>query len=251
MSIYALSLGYNVQVFPHVQFEGCMTIDEMKALANDIRDEYFKRAQADTTLYEYANNITIYGDNSYCYETNGTGNVVMSWRGQSRGVFDKKDKTYTYTYIIMRSEKDNKTYCGPIQHTEYIYNTEPYVRFCKKTCDNQFTILDDFMKSRENARMIGLFDIQTDGERDTCIADYKEYQGILADNSNTIALNKKKIALFNEIDPTSEDYDFKKRKNDKLVKATKSKVDHSKLLTDTCYNFKDILSRYGVDVSAF
>ena len=142
MGIHSISLGRNVCVFPHVQFEGCMTIDEMKALANDIRDEYFKRAQADTTLSEYANNITIYGDNSYCCETNGTGNVVMSWKGQHWNRFDRVIKTYTYTYIILQSETDNKTYCGPIQHTEYIYDSQPYVRFCKETCEDQFTILD-------------------------------------------------------------------------------------------------------------
>jgi hypothetical protein len=233
-SLCSMDLARDINLFPHVKFDEIMDI---RKLANNIKDEYFRRAreQDDPKLLEFANNITIYEDNSFYSELNEPDNVVMSWKGINKSRIDCISKTYTYTYILIH--KDGKTYGSPLQNVEYIYDSTPYVRFCKNTCEEQFLILDEYMKSHEKAIMIGLFDIKNDIQRDDCISHYKEFQDKIKENKEKIIENERKIALLCL-------NDSEKRKNVKLVKDTKSLVKHSEYLTDFCYNIQDVLRRY-------
>lgn len=229
LSIFAKYLTHSITLYPHFEFDRHIDIPK---LVEQIKDEFFRRNT------NFANNITIYNAKSLYSELYGTDNVVMSWKGTCKGVFDNRSKTYTYTYIIIH--RDGKTYGCPLQNVEFIYNSTPYVRFCKRTCEEQFLILDEFMKSHKKAKMIELFSIKTDVQRDECITYYKELLDIIVVNNDKIKENEQKIALFNEISPEST-------KINKLVNENKSIIKHSKKLTNDCNNLNKIILEYDVN----
>tara|TARA_B100001057_G_scaffold466235_1_gene523158 strand:+ start:254 stop:994 length:741 start_codon:yes stop_codon:yes gene_type:complete len=243
MTIDSINLAHHISVYPHAQFEGRMTIEEMKELAYSIIDEYKIQGKMD-----WAKDIIVYGDNSYCNETNGTWNVIMSWK--EIRVIHGKEKVYRYTYIIMNCDEDNKTYCGPLQNVEYIYDTySPHARFCEETCKEQFLVLDNFMKANDRARMIGLFDIKTTGERDKCISNYERLKSRIHENNEKIKDIDFSIERMAEriVELSSnEDTEFREKKKKNLIEKKQFISEHTELLTKSCIDIKDVLMRYGV-----
>ena len=278
-----INITREITLFPHAQFEGLMTIEEMRSVANDIRDEYFRVAKDPSSvdfsfddvnemnlnscrnyldeanieysddksvedirtlvhthklsvhsknIDKYANDITIYGANSYCSETNGTWNVVMSWQSHKKGrtsvyshLSTDKPVTWIYTYMIMRDENTNKTYAGPLQNSEYIYDSYfPIARFCKKICFEQFYILDNFMKVNEKAKIIGLFPISNDIVMNIKIKDYKDYIDIISKNN---------------------------KKLEKLKKDIKFLENHTVRMKEICNNIDIVLQDYEVDIKSY
>jgi hypothetical protein len=227
LSIFAKYLTHSITLYPHFEFDRHIDIPK---LVEQIKDEFFRRNT------NFANNITIYNAKSLYSELYGTDNVVMSWKGERKGLFDDRSKTYTYTYMIIH-HMDGKTYGCPLQNEEYIYNSTPYVRFCKITCEEQFLILDEFMKSYPEAKMIELFSIKTDVQLDKCKTYYKELPGIIEANNNKIKKNEERIASLNESCPKSAAINSLMENNERIIK-------HNKKLTNDCENLKKIISEY-------
>jgi hypothetical protein len=184
--MYSIKLSHCIDVFPHAEFDGLMTRDEMLTLANEIKDVYEKKQQLENQANESQTHTTelpkddsieaknaitkipIIYKSSFCSELNGPWNVVMSWEGyrnerdlvysQESGKLVLPQKKWTYTYIIMRDIDTGRTYCGPLQNAEYIYDTySPIARFSETTYKEQWSVLDNFMKTRQDAKMINRF----------------------------------------------------------------------------------------------
>ena len=222
---YGISAG--VCMFPHAQFDGVMSIDEMKALSISIKQHYLKVAhecsdERKKELMENAKNIIIYGDNSFCDETNGIWNVVMSWKGLSTTAYGTK--SYRYTYIIMIDKKLNKTFAGPLQHVEYIYDAyAPIARFHDETCGEQFHILDNFMKAHPNAKVSSIFPIESKEQYKKVSDNIERFKLKIVENNHRIADYDKQIIHRQNKLSSSDDPMYRHR-----VKTTISHLEQSK-----------------------
>ena len=235
---YGISAG--VCMFPHAQFDGVMSIEEMKALSLSIKQHYLKVAhecsdERKKELMENAKNIMIYGDNSFCAETNGIWNVVMSWKDLRNTAHSTK--SYKYTYIIMIDKKLNKTFAGPLQHVEYVYdNYDPIARFHEETCGEQFYILDNFMKEHPNAKVSSIFPIETDEQYKKVSDNMERFKLKIVENNERIADYDKQIIHKQNKLSSSDDPMYRHR-----VKTTISHLEQSKKVREE--NSK-LLNRY-------
>ena len=236
--LYGISAG--VCMFPHAQFDGVMSIEEMKALSVSIKQQYQKVAhecsdERKEELMKNAKNIIIYGDNSFCNETNGIWNVVMSWKGLRTTAHGTK--SYRYTYIIMIDEKLNKTFAGPLQHVEYIYDDyAPIARFHDETCGEQFYILDNFMKEHPKAKVSSIFPIESDEQYKKVSDNIERFKLKIVENNGRIEDYGKQIIHRQEKLSSSDDPIYKHR-----VKITITHLEQSKKVREE--NSK-LLNRY-------
>lgn len=247
---YGISDG--VCMFPHAQFDGVMSIDEMKALAISIKEYYQKVADEcgddnKEELLKNAKNIIIYGDNSFCYETNGIWNVVMSWKGLSTTAYGTK--SYRYTYIIMIDKKLNKTFAGPLQHVEYIYdNYAPIARFHDETCGEQFYILDNFMKAHPNAKVSSIFPIESKEQYKKVSDNIEKFKLKIVENNHRIADYDKQIIHRQNKLSSSEDPMYKHRVKitiGNLEQSMKVREENSKLLTKYIESAVQVMEDYN------
>ena len=235
---YGISAG--VCMFPHAQFDGVMSIDEMKALSVSIKQHYQKVAdtcndERKEELMKNAKNIMIYGDNSFCAETNGIWNVVMSWKGLCNTAHSTK--SYRYSYIIMIDKKLNKTFAGPLQHVEYVYdNYAPIARFDDATCGEQFHILDNFMKEHPKAKVSSIFPIESEEQYKKVSDNIERFKLKIVENNERIADYDKQIIHRQNKLSSSNDPMYRHR-----VKTTISHLEQSKKVREE--NSK-LLNRY-------
>ena len=233
---YGISDG--VCMFPHAQFDGVMSIDEMKALSLSIKQHYLKVAhecidERKEELIKNAKNIIIYGDNSFCAETNGIWNVVMSWKGLCNTAHSTK--SYRYSYIIMIDKKLNKTFAGPLQHVEYVYdNYNPIARFDDETCGEQFHILDNFMKEHPKAKLSSIFPIVSDQQYKKVSDNIEKFKLKIIENDGRIENYDKKIIHRQKKFSLSDDPMYRYRLKNTIGYLEQSKKfleKNSKLLT--------------------
>lgn len=239
-----------ITTYPHSMIKGLLTIEQMYEFANEIKVHFNEKGIS----------VTIYDDNSYCSELNGTWNVVLSWRGEredkgslfSNTPAKSVKKMYTYTYIIIHGT-DGNTYTGPLQNAEYIYDLK-HVRFCEELYPEQFDILDQFLKQHEKTKMIELFPIKTDYERDRIIKQYEKYMGIINNNNIELTSLKRELGAHRimKVSKDTECYEQKikiinrkiESNNDKISR----KIDHTDTLTKLCKAYKQCLSDYGYSI---
>jgi hypothetical protein len=247
---YGISAG--VCMFPHAQFDGVMSIDEMKALAISIKEYYQKVAYEcgddnKEELLRNAKNIIIYGDNSFCNETNGIWNVVMSWKGLCTTAHGTK--SYRYTYIIMIDKTQNKTFAGPLQHVEYIYDDyAPIARFHDETCGEQFYILDNFMKEHPKAKVSSIFPIVSEEQYKKVSDNIERFKLKIVENNARIADYDKQIIHRQNKLSSSEDPMYKHRVKITIGNLEKSKEyreENSKLLTKYIESAVQVMEDYN------
>lgn len=227
-----------------------MTLEEMTSLANEIKSHFISDGTS----------VTIHSNNSYCSELNGNWNVVISLRGERKDTGQLfgppppkgAKKMYTYTYIICHGV-DNRTYCGPLQNADYIYDIN-HVRFCRELYPEKFDILDKFMKTHSQTKVIKMYPILDDYVRDQTIHNYTKIQQIIKKNKLDIDQFKQNIEFY-----SSENKQARMKKEpefDKFIRAKMNSIsekiikkqEHIDSLQDVCDSYRECLEDYGYNV---
>ena len=125
----------NVNIYPHLVFEKKFSYVELLSIVKDIQTHLFK------------DKMDIFKDNDYCCEVNGQWNVCF-------GIKDHNGNTYTY--MIRRDYKLNKSYACPFYNNQYGYDLNHYI-FDRKTMPIQFEKLETFLKNEYSGREIKCF----------------------------------------------------------------------------------------------
>ena len=137
-TIKVWNLG-KVRIYPHLE------IDELWDYAK-IQTE-FSEMQQKLTQLSFIN----YGCNNYCSEINGRWNIPF-------GVIIYTDEgVIHYTYMIRRDHQLKKTFCCPFYHEDYGYNRIPNKMFDRKSCPNEFEIIEKYLMEKFNGNIIDSF----------------------------------------------------------------------------------------------
>ena len=127
-----------VVIYPHLEFERLYSYSQLMEIANDIKQTLFQ------------DSMEIYEKNAYCFELNGNWNVCF-------GVKDING--ITYTYMLRRDYRLNKSYACPFVNTEY-RNDLQHTVFNKETYLKKFTRLEDFLKTKYSGNHIHYFHME-------------------------------------------------------------------------------------------
>ena len=114
----------------------------------DLIDLYVKQMKQDLSNL----NINIYEKNSYCYELNGSWNVVIGF------LIRREDgELIEYTYMVRRDHLLCKTYFCPFYVEGHGYCSLPKMEFTLKDTPQEFLIVEDYFKTNFNATEISTF----------------------------------------------------------------------------------------------
>ena len=128
-TISVWNISNRVKVYPHLEWNGIMTYEEMLEVAKKLK----------TALPNY--NIKIWERSSYCSEINGTWNVVISI------IHDD----ITYTYMIRRDKELGKTFGCPFHNVDYAYDLK---HTCLSLDINSGKVSSQFQEIEKNLNII-------------------------------------------------------------------------------------------------
>ena len=117
----------------------------------DLIDLYVKQMKQDLSNL----NINIYEKNSYCYELNGSWNVVIGFLIRPQRT--DNDELIEYTYMVRRDHLLCKTYFCPFHVEGHGYCSLPKMEFTLKDTPQEFLIVEDYFKTNFNATEISTF----------------------------------------------------------------------------------------------
>ena len=134
----------------------------------------------------------------------------------------------------MIDKTQNKTFAGPLQHVEYIYDDyAPIARFHDETCGEQFHILDNFMKEHPKAKVSSIFPIESDEQYKKVSDNIERFKLKIVENNERIADYDKKIIHRQNKLSSSNDPMYRHRVKitiTNLEKSKKCREENSKLL---------------------
>ena len=129
-----------VIIRPHLEIGDLWSYDQIKQKVDTMKQEIGIQ------------NINIYEKNSYCYELNGSWNVVFGF------LIRREDGTLIeYTYMVRRDHLLNKTYFCPFYVEGHGYCSLPKMEFTLKDTPQEFKIVEDYFKEKYNATEISTF----------------------------------------------------------------------------------------------
>ena len=129
-----------VIIRPHLEIGDLWSYDQIKQKVDTMKQEIGIQ------------NINIYEKNSYCYELNGSWNVVFGF------VLCREDGTLIeYTYMVRRDHLLNKTYFCPFYVEGHGYCSLPKMEFTLEDTPQEFKIVEDYFKEKYNATEISTF----------------------------------------------------------------------------------------------
>jgi hypothetical protein len=125
---------------PHLEIGDLWSYDQIKQKVDTMKQEIGIQ------------NINIYEKNSYCYELNGSWNVVFGF------LIRREDGTLIeYTYMVRRDHLLHKTYFCPFYVEGHGYCRIPKMEFTLKDTPQEFKIVEDYFKEKYNATEISTF----------------------------------------------------------------------------------------------
>ena len=149
----------------------------------------------------------------------------------------------------MIDKTQNKTFAGPLQHVEYIYDDyAPIARFHDETCGEQFYILDNFMKAHPNAKVSSIFPIESKEQYKKVSDNIAKFKLKIVENNHRIADYDKQIIHRQNKLSSSEDPMYKHRVKitiGNLEQSMKVREENSKLLTKYIKSAVQVMEDYN------
>jgi hypothetical protein len=128
-----------VKIYPHIQIDKLYTYEELYSIIVMMKESLSGL------------DIIIYNKNEYCYEVNGSWNIIFAI------VKNINNKVVHYHYMIRRDSQLNKTYCCPFHNTDYWDVTPQHDILNKEECPDEFEMIEHYFINNYNGIIIDRF----------------------------------------------------------------------------------------------